>query len=196
MKKEDRIKETGWTYEDYTKLPDDGNRYEITGGRLELLTPSPSSEHQMVSIRLSYLLMSSCSNEYIILEAPIDVIFADDEIRQPDLLMVHFSRESIVSKRGVEGPPDLIVEILSPGTAIRDRFIKSEIYAKYGVKEYWIVDMYYRTVEQYLLDGKTSKYTFHSAYGETDEVTSPNINCVRYYVKQLFQKGNPLAQQK
>lgn len=104
--------------------------------------------------------------------------------------MVHKSREEIITQRGVEGPPDLVVEILSPSTAIKDRHVKSNVYAKYGVKEYWIVDIYYRTLEIYLLGPKTSTYQLHQAFEEKEEVHSPTAPCIHFTLKDLFVRGN------
>lgn len=194
MRKEEKeelaVKEEGLTYEDYARLPDDGNRYELSGGKLELLAPAPSPDHQLVVTELLVILHGTCRNEYLLLISPIDVILSPQEVRQPDLLMVHMSRKEILTQRGVEGPPDLVVEILSPSTAIKDRFVKLAIYAKYGVKEYWIVDIYYRTLEIYLLDPKTSTYQLHQAFEAKEEVDSPTAPCAHFTLKDLFVRGN------
>lgn len=191
--KEELVKEEGLTYEDYARLPEDGPRYELADGKLELMSPAPSPEHQRIGVRLLFLLQFYCGNEFILLNAPIDVILAPDEVRQPDLLMVHKSREDIITPRGVEGPPDLVVEILSPSTALKDRFVKSEVYARFGVKEYWLVDIYHRTLEQYLLEEGASAYRFHRAFGEEDDVDSPTVSCIHFLLKNIFSKGNLLS---
>lgn len=193
MRKEEKdeltVKEGGLTYEDYARLPDDGNRYELSDGKLDLLAPAPSSDHQLVVTELLAILHGTCRDEYLLLTAPIDVILSPKEVRQPDLIMVHISREKMITQRGVEGPPDLVAEILSPSTAIKDRHVKSIIYAKYGVKEYWIVDLFYRTLEIYLLDPKTSAYRLHQAFEEKEEVYSPALPCVHFALKDLFRRG-------
>ena len=72
--------------------------------------------------------------------APIDVILAPDSVVQPDLVFVAAGREAIVTERAIEGSPDLAVEILSPGSDRRDRIAKAALYARYGIRHYWIPD--------------------------------------------------------
>jgi Uma2 family endonuclease len=82
--------------------------------------------------------------------APIDVILGIGdacEVAQPDLIFISAARAGIVKKHGIEGAPDLVIEILSPGTEKRDRGYKRALYARYGLEEYWLVDTDARTVE-------------------------------------------------
>jgi Uma2 family endonuclease len=180
-----RIKESGWTLEDYAQLPEDGNQYEIVAGRLEL-KPSPTTTHQRISQRLERTLLNSCEIDYIILEAPLDVILSENETRQPDLLMVHRSRESIIEERGVVGPPDLVIEIISPTSAKRDRTMKRDTYARYSVPEYWIIDPTHLTVEQYVLMKQGEPYELANVYGSEDTVKSERIPCVSFIVKEAL----------
>ena len=85
--------------------------------------------------------------------APIDILLTDTSIVQPDLVFIAAGRESIVSGRGIEGPPDLAVEILSSWSVRRDRVAKAALYARYGIRHYWIVDPEARVVEMYEADG-------------------------------------------
>jgi Uma2 family endonuclease len=78
---------------------------------------------------------------------------------EPDLIFVRKNRLGVISERGVEGPPDLLVEILSPSTAARDRGVKLERYRHFGVAEYWIVDPESRTVEVWDLKGGRTEAT-------------------------------------
>src|SRR5262245_10918242 len=142
------------TYDDYVLLPDDGRRYEVLDGELEV-SPAPSPGHQAVSRNLLRILdrhvEARCAGS--LYYAPIDVILAPATIVQPDLLFVAAGRESVVTARGVEGASDLVIEILSPATARLDRIGKAALYGRYGVLHYWIVDPDARTVERYALDG-------------------------------------------
>ena len=143
----------GWTYEEFARLPDDGNRYEVIDGEL-FVTPAPSSIHQRVSARLGTELRVFATNQHRlgeVLYAPLDVILGEADYVQPDIIFLRKERGTLLTKRGIEGPPDLVVEILSPTTAIRDRTIKRERYARHGVPEYWIVDTVARRVEVYHL---------------------------------------------
>jgi Uma2 family endonuclease len=85
--------------------------------------------------------------------APIDVILAADSIVQPDLVFVAAGRESIITERAIEGPPDLAIEILSPASDRRDRVAKAALYARYGIRHYWIPDPVARTLEVYEVEG-------------------------------------------
>lgn len=176
------IKESGWTVEEYYQLPEDGNQYEIISGQLEL-KPSPTTTHQRISLRLVRTLVDSCENEYIIMHSPLDVILSDNETRQPDILMIHRSREEIIEVRAVVGPPDLVIEILSPNSAKRDRTMKKESYARFEVPEYWIVDPFNLTIEQYVLISRGQPYELAAIFDAADTVTSERIPCVSFIVK-------------
>src|SRR5438132_4535687 len=129
------------TYEDYVDLPDDGRRYEILDGELEV-SPAPAPRHQAVSLNLVWILHGHVQERGLgsVYYAPIDVILADTSIVQPDLVFIAAGRESIVSSRGIEGAPDLAVEILSPWSVRRDRVAKAARYARYDTRPYWRAD--------------------------------------------------------
>ncbi len=181
----EQVKEQQVTYEMYAAMPDDGQRYEIVDGSLEMMTPGPSVPHQSVSGELGFILKQSCKSEYLIFHAPIDVILSEITVLQPDILMIHRSRQSIVTERGIEGPPDLVVEVISPSSRKRDKVIKLHTYAKHGVREYWIVDPATRTLEQYKL-AMEGHYELHSLFEEEDRVTSDHLPCVSFAVGELF----------
>src|SRR5699024_5121051 len=86
--KKDLLKESNVTYDEYASL-DDGNRYELVQGKLELMTPSPSTIHQLILSELDDLISLNCKADYFIFFAPIDVILSTNEVRQPDLVLVN-----------------------------------------------------------------------------------------------------------
>ncbi len=137
------------TWEDVLRMPDDGNRYEFIGGRL-YMTPAPVTRHQRISKLLHWALMEVLerAGHGQVFYAPLLVEFpgTDDRV-QPDILFVSNERRSIIGEKQVTGAPDLVVEILSPSTAHRDRGIKLDLYARHGVREYWIVDPEEDTVD-------------------------------------------------
>jgi Uma2 family endonuclease len=144
------------TYRDYEALPADGRRYELHDGELSV-TPAPGTRHQRVSSALFSLLKAHVDTRRLgeVLYAPVDVILADTTIVQPDLVYLDPTRAHLVSDRGIEGPPTLAIEILSPSTTRIDRRIKTDLYRRYGVPYYWIVDADARTVEAYgLAEGR------------------------------------------
>jgi Uma2 family endonuclease len=175
------IKESGWTVDDYYQLPENGNQYEIIDGILET-KPSPSTTHQRISHQLERKMTDCCEQHYIILHAPIDVILSDTETRQPDILMIHRSREHIIEEYAVVGPPDLVVEILSPNSIKRDRMIKHESYARFGVTEYWIVDPSNLVIEQYIQSEAGQPYRLRNVFTEEDYVHSERVPCMAFTV--------------
>ncbi len=133
---------TPTTWEDVLRMPDDGNRYEFIGGRL-YVTAAPVTRHQRICKRLQQALMGILEHagHGELFFAPYLVEFPGTADRvQPDILFVSKERWGIITKNQVLGAPDLVVEILSPSTAHRDRGIKLDLYARRGVREYWIVD--------------------------------------------------------
>lgn len=136
------------TYEDYCALPDDGKRHEILDGEL-YMTPSPSRSHQRFAGNLFIVLKPFVEARGLgeVFIAPFDVILAKTTVVVPDLVFVSRGRLDIVTNRGVEGSPDLVVEILSPDSARRDRVEKGQLYARYGVRHFWVADPEARTLE-------------------------------------------------
>jgi len=130
------------TWDDVRLLPDDGNRYEAIEGTL-YMTPAPSVRHQAISLRLVRELLRLLVDQGHgrLWYAPLGVHFpASGEGVQPDILFVSNQRRGIVAPDELKGAPDLVVEILSPSTAARDRDLKRRLYQRQGVAEYWIVD--------------------------------------------------------
>jgi Uma2 family endonuclease len=128
------------TYEDYAKLPD-YPRYELLSGEF-IMSPAPGLDHQGISIELSYRLLDYLHKHKIgrVYAAPVDVIFDKWNVCQPDLIFVSNERASILAPAGVFGAPDLVMELLSPSSSYYDLTKKKELYERFGVKEYWIVD--------------------------------------------------------
>lgn len=111
------LKETNFTYDDYASL-NNQNRYELVQGQLESMSPSPSTIHQLVIFEhISF----NFKSDYFIFFAPIDVILSSIEVRQPGIVLVNGKRKAILTNRGIEGAPDLVIEILSASTLKRDK---------------------------------------------------------------------------
>jgi len=145
------------TYDDLVQMPADGNRYEIIDGEL-FVTAAPMKKHQKLSYRLTRLVgghvdAGRLGEGYF---APVDVRLATNGIVQPDLLFIRRERLHIYLPSGlVEGPPDLVVEILSPTTRSVDLTRKAALYAREGVPEYWIADPDAATLTVYALRNGT-----------------------------------------
>lgn len=136
------------TYRDYEALPADGRRYELYDGELAV-TAAPVPVHQRVLLRLVVALDQHVRSRGLgeVFASPIDCILSETTVVEPDIAFVAADRASAVSGRGIEGPPTLVIEILSPSTAAIDRGVKLQLYARYGVPYYWIVDAGARTLE-------------------------------------------------
>jgi len=140
------------TYDDYCELPNDRNRYEIHDGELSV-TPTPNTKHQRISSRLHFALSQHVLANRLgeVYSAPTDVILTPTTVVQPDLIFVGNDRLGIVTTRAMEGPPTLVIEILSPSTSRTDRITKAQLYAKHGVPHYWLFDPDQQKVEAYEL---------------------------------------------
>ena len=126
---------------DYANLPD-SPRCELIQGNF-YVPPSPAIPHQVLAFELAKRLDVPAreAGGYVFM-APLDVRLADHSIVQPDVIYVSAARRGILGDRQgwIEGAPDLLIEILSPGTARRDRVQKLDLYARSGIAEYWIVE--------------------------------------------------------
>jgi Uma2 family endonuclease len=176
------LRENDVTYDEYAAW-DDGNRYELVDGRLELMSPGPNSTHQLVAVEMLTRISQTCKDVALILTAPIDVILAPKEVRQPDLVILLRSNLHRLTKRGIEGPPDIVAEILSPSTSKRDRLSKTAAYAKYGIPEYWIVDPAHFYLEQHVLED--GRYRLANLFAERDVVATPRLPCVSFSMQDI-----------
>ena len=143
------------TYDDYRLLPNDRNRYEILDGELSV-TPAPATKHQIALGNLYRILSIHvfANQTGRLLLAPTDLILAATTVVQPDLIFIDRNRSRVVTERGVEGAPTLVVEILSPTTHRTDRQTKAQLYAKYGVPHYWLIDPDQHVLEAYEITGE------------------------------------------
>jgi Uma2 family endonuclease len=143
-----------WTYEEYMKLPVENTRYEVIAGEL-YITPTPPTLHQALAGPFMMAMFQHVEEDHhlgFIIPGPIDVLFGEGDFIEPDIVFVRADREEILADHGIVGVPDLIVEFVAPDTAERDRGLKRERYAHFGVPEYWVVDGEARTVEIYRND--------------------------------------------
>ena len=167
------------TYEDYAALPDDGRRYEIHDGELSV-TPAPGTAHQQISGNL-YVVLRAHLDAGVrgqVLYAPLDVILASTTVVQPDLVYIDPSRAHLVSRRGIEGPPTLAVEIISPSTPRIDRVTKLQLYARHGIPYYWIVDPDARAIEAYELGGGAQRLVTTAGVQPTALPPFPDLQLV------------------
>ena len=131
------------TYDDLESITQEreGDRHEIIDGEL-VVTPAPIPNHESITMNIIWALSQVARENKLgrLYTAPIDVRFSPDNVHMPDIIFIARERRRIVGAKVVEEAPDLVVEILSPGTRRRDQGVKRELYARFGVREYWIVD--------------------------------------------------------
>ncbi len=141
------------TYAEYVLLPDDGNQHEIIDG-VHYMNPAPTTYHQTVSRRIQFALYTQIELPGLgqVFDAPTDVELNPYTVVQPDLVLVLTAHKHIITPTKIKGIPDLLIEILSPGTLEKDRALKRKSYETHRVPEYWIVDPLEHLVEQLVLN--------------------------------------------
>ncbi len=173
------------TYRDWLGYPDDGHLYELIGGEL-LMTPPPSTEHQRISRDLEYCLVRHLREHNVgeVLDAPVGVRLSDEDVLEPDLLVVLREHLDRIGRQVVEGPPDVVVEILSPGTARRDLGPKRRAYEAAGVVEYWIVDPESESVEVLTLE--QGRYQRFGLFRRTEVLRSQLLPALEISLAEIF----------
>lgn len=148
-----------------------GVRLELVNGEVAV-SPRPSLDHSFTLLALSQLLKNHVDEHQSgQLFTDVDTVFGSFDVRCPDLLFIEKRRLKLLKKRAVEVPPDLCVEILSPGSVQIDREDKFDQYAAARVPAYWIIDPVGHTFEAYQL--KRERYTPAVRGGGSDRITAP-----------------------
>ena len=173
-----------FTVADYMTTPED-RRYQLLDGDL-ILAPAPTIRHQRILRRLAVLLDELAVENGLgeVFLAPCDVVLSNYDVFQPDILFVSNERRGLITEANIQGAPDLVVEILSAATEHYDRGYKRTLYARHGVREYWLVDPATETVEVLVEgdEGLTSTDTF----GLTDTLVSPLLPGLSVDLGQIF----------
>ncbi len=173
------------TYEDYRKTPED-MRCELMDGEL-ILAAAPRTTHQRTEIRMGARMHRFAEARDLgeVFTAPTDVVFSDTDVVQPDILFVSKERAHVITEDAIHGAPDLVVEILSPSTAERDRGYKRDMYERHGVKEYWMADVDLATVAALRL-GADGLFEIVGTYGEGESFTSAVLAGFALNVDEVF----------
>ncbi len=174
-----------WRYEDLFDLPD-GYRYEIIDGELYVLR-SPATVHALTISNLMFLLTPRfrAAGAWA-LTGPLDVFLGGMGPVNPDFMVVTPGRRELISERGIEGAPDLLIEVLSPCDPgpIHDTRRKRALYARGGVPEFWLVDPGADSIEVLVLDG--AEYRTHVRATREELVTSPLLPGLSFPASAAF----------
>jgi Uma2 family endonuclease len=179
-----------FTYEDYKSLPYlERQRYELLEGELIPMTPSPGEAHQWICGEVAFHLRKFVKEHQVgrVYEAPLDVVLGEpgeEQVVQPDILFISQRRRRIIRDEEIRGAPDLVVEVISVSTRERDRVFKRRLYAKYGVKEYWIVDPEAKTIEVLTLGERG--YERAGVYTEGEVLRSPLLAGLQIPLDEIF----------
>lgn len=180
------------SYTQYATWPESGKRYELIDGIAYAMTAAPRFFHQFIVgelfAHLRAWVRETRSGEVGV--APIDVILdaggKEETVVQPDVLFVAEVGPGRVTERGVDGPPTLVAEVLSPSTRAHDADLKRQVYEYFGVAELWLVDPEARTVEVLRREGEA--FAEAGVLGEDAVLTSPNLPGFEAEVGALFRR--------
>jgi Uma2 family endonuclease len=179
------VEKKKFTYEDYLKTSDD-QRYELIEGELIIMTPAPVPYHQWLSQNLGFELKEFVKKNNLgkVFLAPCDVHLDEENVLQPDILFASNERAGIIGEKNIQGAPDLVIEVLSESNAYNDLVKKKKIYARFGVKEYWIVDPLEKNVDIYSL--KDSVFILERSFSENHMLVSPLLIGLNIKLSDVF----------
>ena len=164
---------TGLTYEDLERFPDDNLRREIIAGQL-FVTPAPSTRHQQAVAELIMLLGTYAKQHGgHVFPAPTDVFFSEESVVEPDVLFIREEHSDRIETRFVRSAPDVVVEVSSPSTRRLELHRKRELYERFGVPEYWYVDLEADRIEFYRL--QQGRYPAPMLLGRADFLESAQL---------------------
>jgi Uma2 family endonuclease len=178
------------TYDDFVQFPDDGKRHELIDGE-HFVTPSPNIKHQTIALNLAGLMWSHLRQHPVgrVFAAPLDVVFSDFDVVEPDLLFVSRARQAdVLTTQHVRGAPDLVVEIGSPSTRKRDETIKRRLYERFGVTEYWVIDPDLDAIKVYRLGAAGYERAAELFLERNDVLTSPLLPGLEIRLADVFEE--------
>jgi Uma2 family endonuclease len=173
------------TYAELEQWPDDGRRYELYGGEV-IVVPAPLPIHQVVALRVYDRLKQYADlTGGLTLCAPLDVVFSEYDVLQPDLVFFDRDRRGRINLHSaIRVVPNLVVEVLSRSTAARDRGRKRDVFARYGVPEYWIVDPVVCTFE--ILRNDATRFRQIATFEENGTVTAATLADLTFSLETVF----------
>jgi Uma2 family endonuclease len=178
------------TYDDFVHFPDDGRRHELIDGE-HYVTPSPNVRHQRIVAAIHLLIGSYLERHPIgqVFFAPLDVVFSDIDVVEPDLLYLSNERAAqVLTPLHARGVPELVVEIASKGTRKRDQTVKRRLYERMGVSEYWVVDAEIEVVRVYRNEGGRFPRPVELAHEAADVLSTPLLPGLELPLVRIFKE--------
>ena len=170
------------TAEQFFQLVESNQPTELIEGEV-IVSPSPIVMHQRISRQLVALLLRVIPNGELFF-APMDVYFDAQNVLQPDVIWVAENSQCTIGEKYLDGPPDLLVEIFSPGTIRQDKITKFKLYERFGVREYWLVDPIEQYIEVYRLEDE--QFLQQGIYEPGNMFESVVLNNHTILVEQIF----------
>jgi Uma2 family endonuclease len=172
-----------WTVDDYLLLGETNTPCQLINGEL-IMSPAPNPQHQIISSILNDILKLEAKKVgALVLYAPVDLYIDKRNVFHPDLIFLSKEKRHLLTKRGIEGPPELVVEIISPSNGYTDRYEKKNAYQKFGILEYWILDPANQTLEIYHSTDWVKPTLYLAGEGI---VTSSVLKELNFNLKDLF----------
>lgn len=172
-----------YTYDEYLSWPEN-ERWEIIDGDLYCMTPAPGLKHQRITglffNQLTNKLAGKPCSPWI---SPVDVVLSEHDVVQPDISVV--CDKNKITDANIQGPPDLVIEVLSPSTALKDKRGKKNLYERYGVKEYIIIDILDGYVERYILNN--NRYDVPEIFGTQDVLKLYSLEGIEVSLWEIFE---------
>ena len=175
-----------FTYADYVTWPDE-ERWELIDGNAYDMTPAPTTTHQSLVLSIARILMNAepLSKSCKTLIAPVDVVLSEYDVVQPDVLVV--CDRSKITEANIRGAPDLVIEVLSPSTGLKDRREKKRLYERYGVREYLLVYPSLKYVERFFL-GDDGMYGKGDVFGAAETLSLLAFEGIRIELRDVFEE--------
>jgi Uma2 family endonuclease len=181
-----------YTYQQYQQTTTD-ERLEIINGTVYDMSPSPTVKHQRVVLGFGNAMYSFFKGkECTPFIAPMDVVLDDINVVEPDVFVV--CDKSKITEANIKGAPDLVIEVLSPSTSLKDRREKKWLYERHRVKEYIIVSPMDETAERFFL-GDDGKFGVPELFGWYESFASKLFPDLLFELRVIFEKEDVIAEQ-
>ena len=177
------------TYDDFLQFPEDGKRHELIDGE-HYVTPAPIRKHQAIVMSLGSLIWAYLQQHPIgrVFGAPLDVIFSHFDVVEPDVLFItHERMRELEPSPWIKGAPNLVVEVGSPSTRTRDETIKHQLYERFGVDEYWVIDPELVTIKVYRRSADRYERVAELSLENRDVLTTPLLPELDLPLTKIFE---------